>query len=106
MPLVLQPALPEQTRAEVEAHLEHVRAKRMSAAVTYYEGKNAKYQHESDKIKRQMSSQYDMLGKELAGLDKAIEKVEQRLVKIGALDTSLGLVSDMMVVLDPEEGNE
>ena len=102
MPLILQPALPDQTRAEVEAHLEAVRARRMVAAIAYHEGKNAKYRNESDRIQRQMKSQYEQLGKEIAALDKNIEKVETRVAKITAMDTNLGIVNDMIVVLDKE----
>ena len=103
MPLQMVPDLAALSREQVEAHLEQVRARRMVAALHYHEGKNAKYAMESDKIKRKMRGQNEMLGKELSSLDKAIERVEKRLAAITTLDTELGLVNDMIVVLGDED---
>lgn len=105
-PLTLQPAITQLTRAEYEEHLEAVRARRMIAAIEYHEGKNAKYQHEADRIQRRMKGQNEMLGKEIMTLDKAIEKVEKRLATIANMDNELGIVKDMIVILDKEKGDE
>ena len=103
MPLHLQPDLAAMTREEVEAHLEQVRARRMVAAVTYFEGKNAKYQREGEKIKKKMLGKNEMLGKAIETLDRAIERVEKYLAEITSLDNELGLVNDLIVTFDTEK---
>lgn len=105
MPLVLAPSFDDHTREQIELHIAAVQARRMSAAVTYHTGKDAKLAHESDKIQAKIARQYEMLGKELEQMDKVIEKVENRLAGLTHLQNELGMVQEMreLHVLDPEE---
>jgi len=105
MPLVLAPSFDDHTREQIETHIAEVQARRMSAAVEYHTGKDAKLAHESSKIQQRIARQYDMLGKELEQLDKVMEKVENRLAGLTHLKNELGMVEEMreMHVLDEEE---
>lgn len=95
MSLVLAPSFDDHTRAEIEAHIEQVRSRRMLAAITYHEGINAKLSYESDKIQERIKKQYVMLAKELEQFDRAHEKLENRMAGIEHLMNELGLVIDM-----------
>jgi len=97
MPLVLVPALPDLTREQLEAHIEQVRARRMVAAVEYTAGKNAKLTHESEKIQRQVKDQYTLLGKEIERLDKALERVESRMITIETMNQEIGIITGMLM---------
>lgn len=101
MPLVLAPSYDDHTRQEIESHLVQVRARRMVAAIEYANNVNEKLQHESDKIQRRMSKEYEMLGKELVNLEKCEEKVQDRLTKIESLRQELGLTTDMIELHAP-----
>ena len=105
MPLVLSPSFDDHTREQIETHIAEVQARRMSAAVEYHTGKDAKLAHESSKIQQRIARQYEMLGKELEQMDRTIQKVEDRLAGLTHLKNELGMVSDMreMHTLDPEE---
>lgn len=105
MPLILSPSFDDHTREQIETHIAEVQARRMSAAVQYHTGKDAKLAHESDKIQNRIARQYDMLGKELEQMDRIIEKVENRLAGLTHLTNELGMVSDLREthVLDTEE---
>lgn len=105
MPLVLAPSFDDHTRAQIEQHIEAVRARRMVAAIEHYQGVNAKLSHESDKVQKRMARQYEMLGKELAALEKAELKVLGRLETLEALRQEIGLITDM-VEANPVIGDE
>ncbi|HEY6020879.1 MAG TPA: hypothetical protein VIY48_13560 [Candidatus Paceibacterota bacterium] len=106
MPLVLAPSFDEHTRAEIEAHLDAVRARRMVAAIEYHQGAANKLQHESDKINAKIARQYEMLRKELLAMEKAELKVQDRLELMDHMLNEVGLVNDMIranpVVKDSE----
>jgi hypothetical protein len=95
MPLVLQPELLSKSRDEIESHLEEIRARRMVAAIEYNAGKEAKLAHESDKLQRKVKGECEMLGKEIMALDRALWKVEQRLIRVEGLRQELGVIGDM-----------
>lgn len=95
MGLVLQPELREKTREEIEAHLDVVRARRMVAAIEYQAGRDAKLAHESDKMQRKVKGAYEMLGKELSALDRALWRVEQRLIQVEGFRQELGVIEDL-----------
>lgn len=94
MSLVLQPWLGEMTRAQIEAHLQAVRARRMVAAMEYQQAQNAKLAHEQDKVQRKIKGQVTMLEKEILRLDRALDAVEKRLVSLATLDQEYGLMTD------------
>lgn len=104
--LTLVPDIREQTREEIEAYLEHVRAKRMVAAVEFYTNKNEKIGHEADKVGRQMLRQKEMLGKELQRLDSALAKVEYRMQTIEAMQQTIGNLTEQMTVNTVGEDEE
>jgi len=108
MPLVLAHSFDEHTRAEIEAHLEQVRSRRMLAAVEYHTGINAKLTYESDKIQKRVAQKYEMLLKEIGQLDRIVEKVENRLAEIEHLKNELGLLTDLRTehAIDEETENE
>lgn len=103
MPLDLVPALSDLPRAEIEAHLDAVRARRMAAAIEYHHAKNAKLDHESERIQRRIKQQREMLGKEIVALDKALERVEKRLTTVESLMQEHALVGEMRVELSDED---
>ena len=99
MPLILAPSFDEHSREEIEAHLEEVRARRMVAAIEYATGVNAKLEYEALKVQKKMSAQYEMLAKEIAALDKALEKMEKRLLTLITLQQELGLTQNMITTI-------
>lgn len=96
MPLVLAPSYDDHTREQIENHLEAVRARRMVAAIEYHQGEQMKLTHESDKIQNKIAKQYEMLGKEIARLESAEQKVLDRLTTLETLRQELGLITDLV----------
>lgn len=92
--LVLQPTIAEMTTEQLEAHLEYVRARRIVAAMEYIEGQHLKYDALSDKLRRKLSSHYEMLEKELERLDRALDIAERRVEAIELLRQEQGLIAD------------
>lgn len=95
MPLVLAPSFDDHTREQIEMHVAQVQARRMVAAIEYHTGKDAKLSHESAKLDRRLEHKYMMLGKEIVALEKAENKVLDRLAELEHLKNELGLVNDM-----------
>ena len=95
MPLTLSPSFDEHTRAQIENHVEAVRARRMVSAIEYHNGIQAKLTHESGKLQVRMSKQYEMLGKELERVENAENKVLARIETLEALRQEIGLIEDM-----------
>lgn len=87
--LVLQPAIDRMSREEVEAHLEEVRARRMTAAIEYQIGTNAKIDRANTVLGRRMEQQYQMLEKEILKLDSLDEKIQKRLNTIESLNQEM-----------------
>lgn len=96
MPLVLSPSFDDHTREQIEEHLNQVRARRMVGAMEYHQGKTAKLSHESDKIQARIARQYELLLKELVALEKAEDKLEDRLAGLEHLKNELGLTTDLI----------
>jgi chaperonin cofactor prefoldin len=96
MPLVLSPSFDEQTRDQIELHIADVQCRRLSAAIVYHQGANAKLNFESDKLRSRIAKQYELLKKELDVLEKAERKVQDRLANMQHLSNELGLVVDMI----------
>jgi hypothetical protein len=96
--LVLQPSYDDKTRAEIEAHLDAVRARRMVAAIEYQQGVNLKLEHESEVSQRRVASKYAQLGRTLDTLDKSLERIEKLLVELETLHQELGLTEAMLTL--------
>lgn len=92
--LVLQPTLSEMTEEELEQRIESVRARRIVAVMEYIEGQQLKHEEELDKAERKMVAHYEMLGKELERLDRAIETCERRVQQITILKNEVGVIED------------
>lgn len=101
--LVLVPGMSDMSRADIEQHMEVVRARRMVAAITYFEGKNAKLGRQSEVLQRRLTQQYEMLGKEIDALDRALAKMQKRLEMITTLEERDSLVQDQIVILGADD---
>lgn len=104
--LVLQPSFSDKTRAEIEAHLEHVRARRMVAAQAYEEARRLKLDHEVEQMRRRMDMRTERLGRAIEALDKALARVENGMVEIEALYQELGINEDMLALAAIGEDEE
>jgi len=92
--LVLQPTLDDMTEEQLEQRIEQVRARRIVAAMEFIEGEQLKHEALLDKTERKLMAQYEMLGKELDRLDRAIEVCEARVRAIVILRQEVGLIED------------
>lgn len=104
MSLILAPSFDEQTREQIELHLGNIRARRMSAAIEYNEGVQAKLHHESDKVQARHARAYEMLKKKLDTLAKSLDAAEDQLAKCESLRQELGLIHDL--IEDGQTGDE
>lgn len=95
--LVLQPTFDDKTRAEIEAHIAEVRARRMQAAVEHAIGVNLKLEHEANVYQRRIAQQLEMLSKELVQMDKLDARIAKRLENIEILYQELGLTEAMLL---------
>lgn len=98
MPLILAPTFDTQTRAQIEAHLGVIRTARMSLAVQYHAGEQARLQHEAASVDKKLAKQYELLQKDLIKLEQLDNRCEERLAKCAALLEELGLVIDLIEV--------
>jgi uncharacterized protein involved in exopolysaccharide biosynthesis len=96
MALILAPSFDDHTREQIENHIAEVHVRRMAAAIEYHQGKETKLQYESDKIQARIARQYELLRKELDALEKAENKVQDRLAGLIHLQNELGLTHDMI----------
>lgn len=94
MPLVLAPSFDDHTRAEVEAHLEQVRIRRLAAVIEYQRSKMQKLQAEDIHLETRLKRNYEQLGKALVKLDTDLSRVETYLQACTMLSSELGLVHD------------
>lgn len=107
MPLILQPKFSEKSRDEIEAHIEQVRARRMSAVVQYHAGVNAKLMHVAASIQHRIAREYYLLSKDIAKMDALDEKLQLRLQTLEMHMQELGQAQDGMVQLEEtEDGDE
>ncbi len=106
MPLVLAPSFDEHTREQIEAHIAEVQARRMVAAVEYHHGQRDKLVKETDKISARISRYYELLGKEIVQMDRLIEKIEERMQMLTALNNNRALVGDMIAAHIISDENE
>jgi hypothetical protein len=94
--LVLQPSFDDKSRAEIEAHLEQVRARRMVAAIAYEEAKRLKMDHEAEQMKRRLAVKVSRLEKALETVDKGMARAEALMVEIETFYQELGLTEAML----------
>jgi hypothetical protein len=83
--LVLMPTLMDYNRDQVEAYIDSIRAKRMSATLEFYNTKNQKIQKKRDALGLRMVKQLEMLKKEIDALERAEGKAADRVVEIEQL---------------------
>jgi hypothetical protein len=101
--LILQPSFDDKSRAEIEAHLEGVRARRMVAAVAYQEAKRLKMDHEVEQMKRKLEVRVERLGRQLEILDKAMAKAESLMVELETFYQEIGLTEDMIAMNEGDD---
>ena len=106
MTLELVQMFDEQSLEERRQHVEGLRARRMVAAIEYFESLKQKYDRRTDVLARRLMQQYDMLGKEIERADKALAKIDARMVTIDGLKAEMGLARDIALVLTPEDDPE
>lgn len=104
MPLILKPSIKDgYTRTDVEAYIEQVRARRMVAVVAFHNLKNAKIEGKTVKISTRVDRQLELLEKELNALERAEEKVLNRLSVIDSLSDELGMLQGEIVDTSQED---
>jgi hypothetical protein len=101
--LVLQPTFNDKTREEIETHLMEVRARRMLAVATYYQGINAKATAQMAKEQARMQREYGLLLRDIAKLDKIAEEIEKRMIKVEQHLNLLREAEGKLVEVETEE---
>lgn len=77
------------TDEQVDVMLTGIRERRMQSFVVFQEAELLRKETRNEKLRDKIEQHNKMLSKELATLDKAIEKVEQRVLKIRAAKMEL-----------------
>lgn len=103
MPLILQPLFTEQSRSQLENYLTVVRARRLAVAAEFYETKNQKIEHLSDKMQRRMQGMIESMNRDLDNLDRLIEKCEDRAQKLIGLQQEVGLLHASYVNIEEDK---
>jgi len=106
MPLTLHPDIDRISRMDLETHIRLVQLRRLSAAMTYYQGQNAKLQSTVDKVDRRLVAKYETLGKRLTSLDKSLALVEKLASEIEELKNTRSQANDLMVIMDTERDDD
>lgn len=78
---------------EQQAYLDGIRRRRLAPIEAYKKAAAVKQQAKDDKTRERIEKESTMMEKELAALDKALEKVEARAAKL----TGLRLMVENMV---------
>lgn len=104
--LDLVPTIDDQSIEAYRAHVEALRARRMVAAVEYFEGQKQKFEKRTDVLARKLVQQYTMLAKEIGSADRALAKLDLRLVNVDGLKAEMGLTRDVALILAPEDDPE
>lgn len=92
--LVLRPTLGDLDRSEVERYITVIRAKRMAATVEYFATKNRKLELRQGAVGDRINKQIEMLHKELSSLERAEQKVSDRLAAIQELTNEHGQLGE------------
>lgn len=96
MPLYEKPTIKDFSRAELEARIEQVRARRMLIAFDYHASQKIDMEQQQDRLLRKFKEHGDMLGKELDRLDRALDACEKRVFKMSELQSEHGLLQDLL----------
>lgn len=96
MPLVLKPSIGDFSRSELEEHLTGIRMRRMAIAFDYQAGQQLELEKSKSRVERKYGEGVTSLGRELATLDRALEKVEKRMDALTALKQEHGLLADLI----------
>ncbi len=75
--------------AELDKQLNGIRDRRLRAFKIYQEAEQERKETHNQKLATQLSKHINMFNKELAQLDKVLEKVEARALKIRAVKMEL-----------------
>lgn len=102
--LVLVKTLRDFSREELELQIAGKRLRRIALARVYHEGKASKLQHQNDQTARRFMKEIDLLNADLIAVDKAIDKAEQRLIKIGEYTEGYALVKDLIEEMEQSDG--
>lgn len=94
--LVLVPSIKDLTREEYEGFIEGAQARRLAAAVVYFETKATKLGKVSEHFQLRIEKQREMLGKQIARIEYDLEKMQQRVDAIHQLEQEAGLVGDQL----------
>lgn len=98
MPLVLAPSFDDNTRAQVEAHLEQVRLRRIAGVLEYQQGKMLRLEKDGNDVANKLIRNYEQMGKALVRLDKELEKVENYLQLCHQLMSEGDLIHDRIAL--------
>jgi len=96
VPLITKPTIRDFNRAELEARIELIRARRMLVAFDYHASQKIDIEQQTDKVVRKFKEHGDLLGKELDRLDRTLEAVEKRVAKMSELQQEHGLLQDLL----------
>src|SRR5262245_25536295 len=96
VPLITKPTIRDFNRAELEARIELIRARRMRVAFDYHASQKIDIEQQTDKVVRKFKEHGDLLGKELDRLDRTLEAVEKRVAKMSELQQEHGLLQDLL----------
>jgi hypothetical protein len=96
VPLITKPTIRDFNRAELEARIEMIRARRMMVAFDYHASQKIELEQQSDKLVRKFREHGDRLGVEIARLDRALDAVENRVSKMTELQQEHGLLQDLL----------
>lgn len=75
----------EMSDDEADAMIQRIRDRRARTVVAYEEALKAKAEIQEERARADLAHQLQMFEKELARVDRAIDKIEQRALKIRAL---------------------
>jgi hypothetical protein len=99
MGLVLKPTLSDLNRQQVEDYIETIRAKRMVATLEFYQAANAKVDSKRLRVNDRLRKQVEMLGKDIAAMEKLEAKLDERLALIEQLKhEDEGLVERLVAI--------
>lgn len=106
MPLTLHPDIDRISRIDLEEHVADLQRRRLSSAIIYYEGQNAKYQSAVNKADRRLIAKYETLGKRLITAEKAIEAIEKLANEIQEIKNDREQNAEMIQYMDKEAEDE
>lgn len=95
MGLVLAASYSDQTRQQIEDHLSIIRSRRMSAAMEYQVGLEAKAQQNAAKVQKKLETAYAALQRRLEASEKTETALAEALQKCETLRQEYDLIVDL-----------